>query len=101
MQRYITVGIVNIVSGILDLTPEQASSRQGSIVSLGDGLYEVTRPIQFKRGEIFGYDGDINRTLAELIKPVDWLNWRNGAVNEAIYKLVTPPAPVAKQSRKK
>jgi hypothetical protein len=72
MQRYTVTGhSVNIHSGILDLTHEQAASRLHSLTDLGDGLYEVLYPVQFKRGEEIGYDGEVNKNLLQSIESID------------------------------
>jgi hypothetical protein len=68
MKRYQVSGfIVELHTGILELTPEQAASRVGSLADLGEGLYSVLEPVQFKRGEEIGYDGDVNKDMAEKI----------------------------------
>jgi len=72
MQRYIIIAIAaSFSSGILELTPDQASSRAHALTPLGDGLYEVTQPVQFKNGEVVGFDGDTNKALLQLVEPIE------------------------------
>lgn len=61
---------VTISSGILLLSNDQAEARTTHLENLGDGLYQVNQPVQFKRGEIFGYDGDVNKDILQQIKVV-------------------------------
>lgn len=68
MQRYLIIAAVaSFAAGILELTPVQASARSHALKPLGDSLYEVTAPVQFKNGEVVGYDGEINKSLLQLI----------------------------------
>jgi hypothetical protein len=61
-----------VASGLVGLTAEQAKSRTHNLApvkgqvdpdpkskTFGAGVYEVVRPIQFKRGEEFGYSGEV------------------------------------------
>ena len=66
MKQYFVIALaVNIASGILALNKDQAASRVHCLEDLGDGLYEVKQPVQFKRGEEFGYDGEVNKALLQ------------------------------------
>lgn len=107
MQRYIVIAIMaGFNSGILELAPEQASSRSHALASLGEGLFEIREPVQFKRGEIVGYDGDVNKALLQLIEPVEseitssGLTWTGGDVNLALAGQLTPPSIPIKPTRR-
>ena len=65
MHRYTTIAPITLHTGIVELTPEQAAPRLYQLNDLGEGLYEITGPVQFKAGETIGYDGDINKALME------------------------------------
>lgn len=55
---------VTIAPGaVLQLKKDQAASRLHSLKNLKQGLYLVEKPVQFKLGENFGYDGPIDKTL--------------------------------------
>lgn len=70
MQRYSVIGPkVEIHSGILHLSKTQAAARVHALDDLGEGLYQVSRPIQFKKGEEFGYDGSVNKALLQQMTP--------------------------------
>jgi len=72
MDKYRVIGrSVNVASGILELSEDQAASRNHSLTSLGEGLYQVDGPVQFKRGEEFGYDGDVNKALMAELEDID------------------------------
>lgn len=68
MQRFKTLKTVELHAGILELTKEQAAARKHSLQDLGEGLYEITGPVQFKAGEGFGYDGELTKAMAQDLK---------------------------------
>lgn len=69
MQRIIVTGLkAEFYAGILELNPAQAASRTDCLDNLGDGLYQIKGPVQFKRGEEIGFDGDINKALFSVLK---------------------------------
>lgn len=71
MKRYKVIGLyVTIMSGFLELTPEQASAREHAIQPLTTkGQYAVKIPTGFKRGEEFGWDGEPNKSQLAEIEP--------------------------------
>lgn len=98
MQRYTVTGhSVNIHSGILDLAPEQAASRLHSLADLGDGLYEVLSPVQFKRGEEIGYDGEVNKALMQQIAPAVGEQKHKASPKQAAPPLVVASGPSGQQ----
>jgi hypothetical protein len=65
MKKFTTERPVTLYSGQVELSAEQARDRQGLITAVkadddGAGTYAITAQngIQFKAGEVFGYDGD-------------------------------------------
>ena len=57
---------VDVLSGQVKLSAEQARARLHNLKAVdtkkdGSGVYQVTNPIQFKRGETFGFDGDVGK----------------------------------------
>lgn len=59
-------GAVHVNSGQLKLTADQAQSRLHCLKVVdvkkdGSGTYEVIAPTQFKKGEQFGYDGEVGK----------------------------------------
>lgn len=68
-MKNITVNVqsMNVNSGQVKLSAEQAAVRRHALRAIdvnaktGAGVYEVLQPIQFKRGESFGFDGEISK----------------------------------------
>jgi hypothetical protein len=63
MKTYTTNAAARIGTGILCLTPSQATSRTANLRALGDNCFEVVSPVEFKAGETFGYDQELPRSL--------------------------------------
>lgn len=51
MLEYETTGIISVNSGYVGLDKKQAASRKPFVRPVSDGVYEVLRPLMFKRGE--------------------------------------------------
>jgi hypothetical protein len=58
-------------SGMVEITPEQARARRFALEPLGGDLYRVTQPTGFKRGEVFGHDGEMPKCLALCLEAVE------------------------------
>lgn len=52
---------------VLKLSQKQAAVRMNFLKSRGDGVYETTGEIQFKRGEKLGVDGPISKAMLESV----------------------------------
>jgi membrane protein involved in colicin uptake len=65
MKYIVTERVAVIVQGVMHLTDEQAKHRERNLKKLGKGRYEVIGAVQFKRGEEFGYEGDLPKNMAE------------------------------------
>ena len=66
MKRYeVTSHFVTLHTGRLDLSASQASDRMHALQKVQEGIYTVLSSIQFKRGEQFGYDGEVNKALLQ------------------------------------
>lgn len=64
MKHYGVIGVsVTMRSGLIRLSDEQAAARKHNLKKVGEGEYRILAPIQFKRGEQFGYDGDLLKSL--------------------------------------
>lgn len=71
MNHYeVTAVSVTINAGVVELSQNQAHRRRHLLKKVGDSLYEVISPIQFKAGEEFGYGGDVNKLLMTEITPI-------------------------------
>lgn len=61
----------SVTGGTLKLAKPQAALRAHALKELGNGLYEVVTPVQFKRGEQFGWAGEGNKLLLQDITPAE------------------------------
>ncbi len=69
MKQYKSVEVTNLNNGCVELDEDQARRRIHNLKEVGKGIFEIVNPIQFKVGEKFGYDGEVNARLAQsLIK---------------------------------
>lgn len=67
MERFEVTEVMNLNGGTVELDEDQARRRIHNIVEVDKGVYEIVNPIQFKVGETFGYDGEVNKALAHAI----------------------------------
>lgn len=67
MKRYKVTGrSFNVPTGLIELTAGQAKDRIHCLDPQKKvGLYNILKPIQFKHGEEFGYDGEVNKINLE------------------------------------
>lgn len=65
MKRYKTTAILNLHAGNLQLDKDQLRRRRHLVADNKDGTVAIMKPVQFKVGEEFGYDGDIPKILAD------------------------------------
>lgn len=57
--------------GLVVASPEQARSRAHALKHVEGDTYEVTSQTGFKRGEEFGFDGDMPRALALQVEELE------------------------------
>lgn len=70
IQKYeVTAVSARINSGVLELTKEQAGPRMHNLKPIKGNKYEVLNTVEFKRGEVFGFDGDLPKVLASALEP--------------------------------
>lgn len=68
MKQIEALEVVQFGSGVvLQLDEKQAAARAYGLKAKGDGLYETTDAVQFKRGEKFGYDGEPSKAMRTMI----------------------------------
>lgn len=65
MSQYeVTQGPLTLAPGIIiRLNEQQATLRQHALKKRKDGAYEVLQPVQFKNGEVLGFDEIPNKTI--------------------------------------
>jgi hypothetical protein len=61
------------LGAILELTDEQAKVRMmgKTLRHISGKRYEVVKPIQFKRGEVIGIEGEIPKAMAPKFNAID------------------------------
>jgi hypothetical protein len=64
MKYKVVAPYIELYSGVLTLTKEQAAVRAHNLRKVKGG-HEIVRPVQFKRGEEIAYDGELTLELAE------------------------------------
>lgn len=72
MKNYSAAAVITLASGQVKLTPDQYKTRAHNLapVNAAAGVYEIVKPVQFKRGESFGFDGSLTKAMAgELMTP--------------------------------
>jgi len=68
MEQYTATRPITLQFGVLGLTAQQATARAHNLDELNDGRFRIVQPVQFKAGELFGYDGDLPKSLAARIE---------------------------------
>lgn len=72
MKQYLVTAFwVNLSTGMVELTNKQYVSRQHNLRELGGNRYEILKSIQFKKGETFGYDGELSKVFEKEIVPCE------------------------------
>ena len=70
MIKYlVTGGSACFVQGMLELTEAQAKTRLANLKKAGEGFYEIINPVQFKTGEVVGFDGEPSRAMQAVLEP--------------------------------
>lgn len=65
-MKYTVIGkSVEITSGVLTLSATQSADRAHLLKHVKGSQYEVLRTVTFKKGEQFGYDGVLPKSIAE------------------------------------
>lgn len=69
MIEYRAEQAVTIPAGRLRLTPAQALARAHLVREVARGMYELDGPVQFKAGEVFGFEGELPKAMAAAVEP--------------------------------
>lgn len=70
MKNYLTKKPISLLSGKIRLSDDQANARSDQLSKIVDDVYWISSKIEFKAGEIFGYDGDLPKTLAASVDEI-------------------------------
>ena len=71
MIIYTTTEPVTLTGGILELDADQVRRRSLHIKKLEDGRFEIVKPVNFKAGETFGFDGDVPKAISKSMVDLD------------------------------
>lgn len=71
MKTYTAKSTVTIGQGKLGLDQAQAARYGSALADLGDGIFEILAPVQFKAGETFSHDLAIPKTIAHCLDEVE------------------------------
>lgn len=95
MDRYRVVATLSLFTGsVVGLSEAQHEPRESHLHARGDGVYEVTAPVQFKAGEELGVVDAPKALLGSVMVAAD--------VAETVPTAVVPAAaPTAKPARKR
>lgn len=71
MKEYqVTAKQVTLTAGLLKLTAEQAKPRAHALKATDKvGVFEILQPVSFKAGEVFSWDGQLGKALADDLTP--------------------------------
>lgn len=85
-MKYTAVSVVTLPAGAtLVLTEQQAAARQHALQSVAGarGRYTSTQPIQFKAGEVFVYEGELPKAMAQAVEQLEQQRRRSKAEEKA------------------
>lgn len=73
MDRYRVCSTLSLFPGsVVALSEAQHAPREARLHARGEGVYEITAPVQFKAGEVLGIDGAIPKPLlGTVVQPFD------------------------------
>lgn len=63
MKEYVAKEVLTLGAGRVRIDADQAKTRAHNLKPTGEGVFEIVHPIQFKRGERFGWDGEVPKTM--------------------------------------
>lgn len=78
--------VITLHSGRVKLTEDQANRRASCLSNDKKGgkagVYNIEKPIQFKLGEVFGYDGEIPKSMLDEVIEIDAESQTNDAESQ-------------------
>jgi hypothetical protein len=80
--------------GLVQLTEKQARVRAHQIIPKGGDIFEIVQPIEFKAGEVLGFDGEVNARLLQNITPIAQVK------GDEVPKASAPPPASEKEKSK-
>lgn len=82
-------------TGSLRLSEKQYESRRHCLKPLGEGIFEISTPVEFKQNEVVEYDGEVNKAFLQDITPVP------ETIVDAVKEVVGKVIPEALKKKKK
>lgn len=70
MRKYVALETIELESGVIGLSELQADLRRNLLGKIGKGKFEITGPVQFKAGEIIGFES-FPKALVGCIQDLD------------------------------
>ncbi|MGE0289677.1 MAG: hypothetical protein AB7I42_25695 [Bradyrhizobium sp.] len=72
MQKYkVTARVAVIPSGVIAISAEQSGPRRHNLKAQGGDRWEILRPVEFKAGEVIGYEGELPKAMADNLELVE------------------------------
>ena len=67
MKTYLSLQPVTIQTGLVQLSKDQAKGRIHNLKFIESDVYQLINPINFKAGEVFGFDGQIPKSMVNAV----------------------------------
>jgi hypothetical protein len=67
MNYIVNARSVRLTGGVLVLTNEQAAPRAHNLKKLNNNRYEIIHAVEFKQNEKIGYEGDLPKSMADVL----------------------------------
>ncbi len=97
MKHYVANQFFRLHTGRVHLTQEQFQRQKHNLRPTDvDDVYEIAKFVGFKAGETFGFDGDIPKTLVDVVKKAP-----RGETAPTVDDTDTPPVVEPKRAAKK
>jgi hypothetical protein len=73
MQKFEVTGpVVNLFHGLIELTESQAHARAFALEETEEpNVFSIKKPISFKKGEVFSFDGEPGKAARQMLESVD------------------------------
>jgi hypothetical protein len=71
MRAYRVTSPITLHTGVIGLSDRQAAGRANCLTLWPDGLYTVTRPVQFKAGEVISLEQEAVKGLGQFLAAVE------------------------------
>ena len=72
MRKYQIVGsFIELHEGLVEVNESQAKRRSAMLAPVGNGIYRIDNPVQFKVGEVIGIDYDPPKSLIDFMMPLE------------------------------